>query len=57
MKKIPKYLDVAKIIPISKDKSNPLYPNTGDVRTIAVLTSITKLYELCILGRLDKELT
>ena len=50
----PNYLNRSNIIPISKDKDSPLFPATGDVRTIAVLPSISKFYELCILQRLTE---
>ena len=45
---LPGYLTIAKVIPLSKDKDNSQFPAVGDVRTIAVLPALTKLYELCI---------
>ena len=48
-------MKLARIIPLSKEPSNP-FPAHGQVRTIAVTPAITKLYELCILGKLRKEI-
>ena len=47
--RIPQYLKVAKIIPLSKDEDNSPFPKLGDIRTIAVAPAITKLFELCLL--------
>ena len=47
-------MNVARIIPLSKDEESPLYPKKGKVRTIAILPSISKLYEAMILQRLEK---
>ena len=49
----PNYLNIAQIVPLSKEKDAPLFPAVGNVRTIAVLPSIAKLFELCILQRLQ----
>lgn len=51
-KKVPKYLNKAKIFVLSKDKESPEFPKVGMVRTIAVLPCISKLYESCILAKL-----
>ena len=53
--KIPQYLKLARIIPLSKE-ANSAFPAHGQVRTIAVTPAITKLYELCILGKLREEI-
>ena len=50
--KLPKYLNKATIIPLSKDANSPLFPRVGDVRTIAVIPSLAKMFEICILNRL-----
>ena len=47
----PSYLGTAKFVPLSKTDSE--YPAPNDVRTIAVLPAISKLIEICILGRLE----
>ena len=48
-------MKLARIIPLSKEPNNP-YPAHGQVRTIAVTPAITKLYELCVLGKLRAEI-
>ena len=53
--KIPKYLRLARIIPLSKEESNP-YPSHGQVRTIAVTPATMKLLELCILQKVRAEI-
>ena len=47
----PSYLGTAKFVPLSKTDSE--YPAPNDVRTMAVLPAISKLLEICILGRLE----
>ena len=47
----PSYLGMAKFVPLSKTESE--FPAPNDVRTIAVLPAISKLVEICILGRLE----
>ena len=49
--RIPSYLKLAKIIPLSKDPNNSPFPEIGQVRTIAVTPAISKLFELCILHK------
>ena len=51
----PHYLKSAKIIPLSKQ--NTEYPDVGQIRLIAILPAISKVYEKCILRRLDDEIT
>ena len=47
----------AKTILLSKDKNNSAYPKVGDVRIIAVLPAITKLYELVLQEKINEALT
>jgi hypothetical protein len=52
---LPSYFKTARVVPISKTSSPfPPYP---DIRTLAILPAITKLYEQCILTLLQKEIT
>jgi hypothetical protein len=51
---IPKYLKTARVTCLSKEDSP--FPEYGKIRPIAVLPSLTKLYETCIAIRLNKEL-
>ena len=37
-------------------KSGDIYPKEGDVRVIAILPAITKLYEQVLLNRLRQEM-
>jgi len=48
-------MKVAKIFVLSKDDSP--YPKVGDIRTIAILPSITKVYELAILARINNHIS
>ena len=43
----PRYFSTAKVVPLSKTDSS--FPNHKDIRTIAVLPTITKVFELRIL--------
>ena len=52
---IPEYLKQAKVIPLSKETT--MFPQVGNIRTIAVLPAITKVYEKLILTRLQEEIT
>ena len=54
---IPKYLYSAKVTALTKDKKLSVYPSVGDIRTIAVLPVITKLYETALLVKLKEYLT
>ena len=47
----PKYIGTARFIPLSKTSEE--YPSIEQVRTIAILPAISKLLELCIMGRLE----
>ena len=54
--RIPSYLKLAKIIPLSKDPDGSPYPSLGQVRTIAVTPAISKLFELCILQKIRDQI-
>ena len=47
----PKYIGTARFIPLSKNKDE--YPSVDQIRTIAILPAISKLLELCVMGRLE----
>ena len=51
---IPQYCKQALIISLSKEESQ--YPTQGNVRPIAIVPTVTKLYETIILGKLYQEL-
>ena len=51
----PSYVKRARIVTLSKTTSQ--YPPVGQVRPIAILPAITKLYEQIIMCRLQKELS
>lgn len=51
---MPQYILTTRIVPLSKTES--VFPPTGDVRTIAVAPALTKLLELCIKQKLDREI-
>ena len=53
-KPLPRYVTTAKTFFLSKESSE--YPETGNVRIISVLPSITKLYELVLLERLEDQI-
>ena len=48
--KIPSYLNIARMIPLSKEAT--AYPEVGNIRTIAVLPAISKIWEKILLKRL-----
>ena len=50
----PLYLKSAKIIPLSKQDTE--HPDYGQIRLIAILPTISKVYEKCLLKRLDDEI-
>ena len=52
---LPEYLKTTKVIPLSK-VDGELYPNVGMIRTIAVATSLMKVYEKVILAKLKPEI-
>jgi hypothetical protein len=47
-RKIPLYLKKSRVIVLSKDEENKKYPKEGNLRTIAISSSLLKLFELCI---------
>ena len=53
---IPKYVKTTRIVALSKEENNP-YPEVGKIRTIAVSSAVTKLYEKIILQKLQPEIT
>ena len=52
--KVPDYLKQAIIVPLSKTATE--HPARGDVRPIAILPAVAKLYETVILHKLQTEL-
>jgi hypothetical protein len=50
----PNYLKRARVVPLSKE--NTKYPQTGNIRPIAIYPSVTKLFEQAILLHLEQEL-
>lgn len=44
----------AKIVPLSKEDTS--FPSKGAIRTISVLPAISKLYGICLLEKLEKEI-
>ena len=48
--KIPSYLKTARIVVLSKEKSN--FPTYGNIRPIAILPTLFKVFEIIILQRL-----
>ena len=50
---IPGYLKTGRVISLSKEDTE--YPTRGQIRTICILPSLTKLYELNLLHFLNKE--
>ena len=52
--KVPKHLKLARVVTLSKTDSK--YPSVGDIRTIAILPAVFKLYETCVLKLLEQEL-
>ena len=50
---VPAYLTTARTIFLSKEDTP--YPSEGNVRIIAILPALTKLYELVLLEKLNKE--
>lgn len=53
---MPDYVKRARYIPLSKDVCKGPFPELGNVRLIAILPAISKLYETCILLKLTKEI-
>ena len=51
----PKYLNCARIIPLSKEANDK--PAYGAIRTISVLPTLSKIFEKVILGRLKSHIT
>ena len=51
---IPGYLKQARVIMLSKTDSQ--YPEVGDVRVIAILPALTKLYEIFLQRELQKNI-
>jgi len=54
--RIPDYIKKSRVIPISKDKENPLHPPYPKVRTIACMNVITKLWELTLISKIQEHL-
>ena len=54
---LPQYMKTAKTIFLSKDEHGSQFPKEGEVRIIAVLPAITKLYELVLHDKLLKDLS
>ena len=50
---VPAYLKATKTIPLSKEDNNN-HPEEGNIRTIAVASALTKLYENVLLEKLQK---
>ena len=50
-KNLPPYLSTARTVFLSKDGTP--YPKEGDVRIIAILPALMKLYELIVLQKLE----
>ena len=50
-KNLPAYLTTARTVFLSKDGTQ--YPKEGDVRIIAILPALMKLYELVLLQKLE----
>ena len=53
--KVPGYVKASRIVPLSKESNNP-YPELGNVRTISIAPAIGKLFELCILQFIQREI-
>lgn len=51
---MPKYLKKARVVALSKDDTK--FPTVGNIRPIAVLPSLMKLFEQVVLTRLQDEL-
>ena len=47
----PEYLKTANIVPLSKEDNE--YPDYSNIRVIAILPAVSKIFEKCILTRLD----
>ena len=51
---LPAYLKVARIVSLSKDGTEA--PPEGDIRTIAIIPQLTKVYETIIHSRLEEQI-
>ena len=52
---IPEYIKRARVIPLSKDDTDT--PDYGQIRTIAILPALSKVFEKVVLKRLQKNLS